>query len=187
MVLVFPILFVIGAHLTLGPIAVIAALASRRFLRNIWVFAYFIIGPVVVVSTMMGISPAQSFKWSFVEPLRHNVESWLFPREMELCAALALRIVRRHPRDPANPFLDHELHTDLDVNYVCRNRMVALEPSLESDFYRATPIQMATFTGEKKVVNELIRRGARVSPSTPARFNGEYRDLLEGAVVPGTH
>jgi ankyrin repeat protein len=81
---------------------------------------------------------------------------------MELCEALALRMVRKHPTDPTNPFLDHELHTDLDVNHVCRNRMLAVEPSLVRDFYCATPIQMAALAGEEKVVMDLIQRGARV-------------------------
>lgn len=42
--LVFPLLAVAGAHLLLGPTALIAAASSGNALRLWWVFGYFLIG-----------------------------------------------------------------------------------------------------------------------------------------------
>lgn len=41
--LIFPLLFVVFLHLILGPVAIISAIATKRFRRNIWIFAYYLL------------------------------------------------------------------------------------------------------------------------------------------------
>jgi hypothetical protein len=49
MVIILPIIAMVGADVLLGPVALILALLTRRFLRNAWIFGYF----VIIIPTMV--------------------------------------------------------------------------------------------------------------------------------------
>jgi hypothetical protein len=106
LVIIFPIIAMVGAHVLLGSVAVVLALLTRRFWRNAWIFGYFlIIGPMMLIA-LRGGSPIQVVHKTIRDAIRERVVARENPDETALCEALAESLAKTGGQRVPAPLLE---------------------------------------------------------------------------------
>ncbi len=166
---IFPMIAVAGAHVLMGPAALLLALLSRRLWVNFVVFSYFTVGIWCIWTMMSGRSPVELVATNVTESWSAFVEAREFPLETQLCQSLATRL-----REGGRTKLDLQPvtlaeATSLDVNFLCRHREMRLPKHLHS-FYRSTPIQLAAVSLDVDLLKLLIAHGALIDEPVTEGF-----------------
>ena len=167
--IIFPIIAVAGAHVLMGPAAIILALLSRRLWVNLVVFSYFTIGIWCIWTMMSGRSPVEVVATNVTESWLAFVEAREFPLEKQLCQSLATRLRQGGRTKPDLLPVTLPEATSLDINFHCRHRELRLPQQFRA-FYRSTPIQLAAVSLEVDLLKSLIARGAPVDEPVTEGF-----------------
>jgi ankyrin repeat protein len=189
--LMFPVLLVGLLHLMLGPLAILAALLTRRFWRNSWIYGYFALVPLSLLVNLGAIRVGEELEGSRIERMSH-------PAETRLHAAIegaSLSDVEEALAEGADTSYCYEWNREYRGRSPLqralthrRGDMVSCllaagaDPNLDCNPHKEMhPVLIAAANLNEESLNALLESGAETNPP------GQDRSVLVTAIAGGNY
>ncbi len=189
--LIFPMLVVGLLHLTLGSLAILAALLTRRFWRNSWIYGYFALVLLWLLVYLGGVRVGQELVRGRIERMSHPAETRLHTA-IESASLSAVEESLRAEADPSycyewvreyrglSPLQRALTHRRADM--VSRLLAAGADPNRVCSPGRGLhPVLMAAANLDVESLTALLESGAETNPP------GQDRSVLVTAIAGGNY